>query len=509
MAFDTQIQDLVGTGFTDQTAMDAWMSDGVKEVINAMPIGMLELCSSTQSFTSTVPGSESEVLNTGKISNITLNSEPCRRISPVLKHRVSDSDDMNYATLTDPVYYIEANKINALPSEGSCKYSEVQYTSVNASADSAIANFPDEAEYLTVLYASIKALQQQMNSKSADLPSDVSAVVLAATSESLPSFTAPDSYVLVPPPAGVDVDFSSVPSSPVFIKQSLTLSNFPSMVWSFPAVPTAPSILENFITVSGTAPTYSSPVLSPDFSQVDTYIDTDEDNELATAKLQQIQTQVQEFSSRLQDGVNKFNKENIEYQASLQIDIQNAQIKDSNENKKLQKYQNEISSYGAEVNKVASENQGKVSEWQQKNTVDIQKYSTDIQNETSRVSFENSVFSQEVQKAIQKYQSETGYDLTKYSAEVQSQSQRFTGDLQKNTDTFRTSMEKYTNEYRQVTSKNNDIIAQYNSDIQNYNAKIQKQGIDYQWLLSQHQQLSADYIKGIQILQSGTLPQQQ
>ena len=42
MAFDTQIQDLIGT-FSDQTAMDQFMTDGAKEVINALPSDLLLL----------------------------------------------------------------------------------------------------------------------------------------------------------------------------------------------------------------------------------------------------------------------------------------------------------------------------------------------------------------------------------------------------------------------------------------------------------------------------------
>ena len=36
MAFDTQIQELAGANapFTDQTAMDQWMNDGAREIIN-------------------------------------------------------------------------------------------------------------------------------------------------------------------------------------------------------------------------------------------------------------------------------------------------------------------------------------------------------------------------------------------------------------------------------------------------------------------------------------------
>ena len=44
MAFDTQLQDLIGT-FSDQTAMDQFMTDGAKEVISVMPLNLLEQCS--------------------------------------------------------------------------------------------------------------------------------------------------------------------------------------------------------------------------------------------------------------------------------------------------------------------------------------------------------------------------------------------------------------------------------------------------------------------------------
>tara|TARA_R100001530_G_scaffold125589_1_gene94170 strand:- start:379 stop:1407 length:1029 start_codon:yes stop_codon:yes gene_type:complete len=339
--FDAQIQDLVGTGFTDQTAMDTWMTDGVKEVINSMPPSMLELCSSVQSFTSTKVGSESETLSTAKISGVTLDGEPCRLIPAVLKNKVSSVDDMDYATLTDPVYYIEGNKINALPSVGTCKYSEVQYTSVNASEDDAIANFPDEAEYLVVLYASIKALQQQMNSKSASLPNDL------------------------------------------------------SITTSLPDVPSISShSVEDF---SGFDPSYTIPDVILDFAQVDSYIDTDEDTELAGAKLQEIQQQLAAHGANIQNELNKFNEESSIYQANIQKKIQEAELADSNEAKKIQKYSAELQSYQAEVE----------------------------------------------------------------------------------------------------------------SEVQEYNGIIQKHVTDYQWLQSQHQQLNYDYMRGLQLLKSGTLPQQQ
>ena len=169
MAFDTQIQDLIGT-FTDQAAMDTWMGDGAKEIINVMPDGLRALCASEATFTSGTPNT----LNTGKVLFITRNDgtidQPCRKIPALLAGRAADTVDMQYASATDPAFFIKNNTIDVLPASGACKYSEVQYPTVDASADSAIAVFPDEAEYLVVLYASIKALQQNMAALEAGIP---------------------------------------------------------------------------------------------------------------------------------------------------------------------------------------------------------------------------------------------------------------------------------------------------------------------------------------------------
>ena len=173
--FQVQVEDMVGTvettvgsGASDTTAITSWLTDGAKEVINAMPPNLLILCAAEATpFTPRAPGSESSAstLNTGKVFNVRRSDgtidQPCRMILSNVKGRASDPHDMDYATATDPVYYLESNYLNILPSASSAvgKYSEVQYPAV-AYGESAIAVFPDEAEYLVVLYAAMKAVER-------------------------------------------------------------------------------------------------------------------------------------------------------------------------------------------------------------------------------------------------------------------------------------------------------------------------------------------------------------
>jgi len=60
---------------------------------------------------------------------------------------------------------------------------------------------------------------------------------------------------------------------------------------------------------------------------------------------------LQNHQSAIQNEQASFNKENAEYQAQLQISIQNAQLSSQDDAQKLQNYSSELQSYQAEVNK--------------------------------------------------------------------------------------------------------------------------------------------------------------
>ena len=154
-----------------QNQLDELLTEGRREVTNAMPmsIKMSRHGHTVSSFTSTAVGSESASHEGGEVLWVTRNDgtidQPCRKISRRLAARATDSSEMFAATVNDPVWYTNGNQVNALPASGTCKYAVLQFNTVSNS-DSAITDFPDDYEYLVVLYASIKSLQAALADKS-------------------------------------------------------------------------------------------------------------------------------------------------------------------------------------------------------------------------------------------------------------------------------------------------------------------------------------------------------
>jgi hypothetical protein len=180
--FEAQVEALTslsidGSSAPTQTELTQFLTDGAKEIINSFGNNsdLLAQCAAKQStFTSAAIESEAETLNTGKVLSVYMTDSgatyPCRKINASQKYYYADtsvfaSSQMEKATVTDPVYYVQNNKLNAIPASKTTGYSEVQFPSV-AYGDSAIGVFPDEAEYLVPLYAAIKSLQNAMAAKS-------------------------------------------------------------------------------------------------------------------------------------------------------------------------------------------------------------------------------------------------------------------------------------------------------------------------------------------------------
>ena len=375
-SFKTRIGDLTGFASTDDTALSDWMNDGIRELINAFSnnYDLLAQCATTQSFTSQAVGSETSAsaLNTGKILTVSMGSYPCRKIDPRQKFLAGDSSafassQMEKASTSDPVYYIESGYINALPSGNTTKYSEVQYPVADLTAGtSGIGTFPDEAEHLVVLYASTKALQQMMSNKSSVLPSDVA--------------------------------MPAVPDIPTISTISYTDATNEDALVDVISVPSK-------IDISSNAPDFSAASLAPDFAKVTAYVETDEDVELASSKLQQIQSQISEFNANLQKSTNVFNKDNVRYQMEFQEEVTKV---NQDLQAELERFRTKASI--AQFNKQQDQalnlaNAAKqVEDLISDNSSKMQKYASELQAYQAEVSSTIQNYNAKIQKQVTNYQ---------------------------------------------------------------------------------------------------------
>lgn len=153
-----QIQALTGTN-VDETQLNQFCEDGVRELTNLFPQNLKNMCYTKNTFTSAAAGSEAETIASKHIGSVYAGTVQCREIDPKDKFKASDGNSIHKASATDPVYYVEGSKLNILPASSSGIYYLIPDPSIDADVVSAIANFPNEAEYLVVLYAAIKNLE--------------------------------------------------------------------------------------------------------------------------------------------------------------------------------------------------------------------------------------------------------------------------------------------------------------------------------------------------------------
>jgi hypothetical protein len=108
------------------------------------------------------------------------------------------------------------------------------------------------------------------------------------------------------------------------------------------------------------------------FQVVGDYIQNQEDVELAQAQLQKIAAYVQAYGQAMQNQLNIFNDANVEYQASIQKAMQDAQIAAQEAQKEgdmtlqaaVQDYTLELQRFSSDVQKYSADVQKGVSEYQ-------------------------------------------------------------------------------------------------------------------------------------------------
>jgi len=188
------------------------------------------------------------------------------------------------------------------------------------------------------------------------------------------------------------------------------------------------------------------------------------------------QTDLQKYASDIQNELNEFNKENVKYQAILQEYVQEAQLLDANEARKVQKYQAEVQTYQAIINKEVQQYQqnlaGDLQVWQTERTTDLQKHGNDIQSALNNFNKENIEYQAQLQQAtqevtlvLQKENQEYAAKLQKYSAELQN----YQADVSKEVQEYQQNL---AGDIQVWQAERTTDLQKYGSDIQNETARV-------------------------------------
>ena len=450
MAFDTQITDLVG-GTIDQVACDQWAADACKEIIHQLPPKLKAKCSTVSTLNNSATTLDVDGL--GDILHVTRLSAnsggyqlPCREIPAKYGGLAEDSTNLTYyATATDPVYWVDSSsdvctlKVKPTPeATQTAVVHHITYPTVDVSAVSTIANFPDEAEALVVLYTSIRQLLQYMSS------SAISTFSLSATAPSAPTIGTVD----YSPASNADASAAAVsPITVATVAKADMDGNVPS--YTPPVITNASDgsfaeetdqDISEMSRATWTAIDYDFDNENIDFLKwfqvVGDMIQNQEDSELAQVQMQKITTFINTYSIAMQNKLNVYNKENVRYQANVQAEITKA-------NSDLQKAINQANIDAQDARQEAQQttniDQFNKSQDQALNLANAAKQMEDVMNNNSSI-------------------------LQKHSAEIQ------------------------------------NFAAKVNAEVQTYAQEIAEKTTEYQWYGDQYAKLSAEYTRGLAVL---------
>tara|TARA_R110002020_G_scaffold97947_3_gene233573 strand:- start:537 stop:1757 length:1221 start_codon:yes stop_codon:yes gene_type:complete len=194
--------------------------------------------------------------------------------------------------------------------------------------------------------------------------------------------------------SGKIVDWSDLSSPVIPSLTSVSFTSIDSAVDANAPVFTTAAVSSGSV-YTGSAPTYVPPVINtPDFSDANTWINTEEDPEMLASRVQVINSQISEFQSNIQDSVNKFNQENVAFQAQVQESMQEIQISNQVNISKAQSdlqlaisnadrsQQRQLQNAIQDMQAIVSDNEKKLSKFQ----AEVGNYQTEVSERSQKIS---------------------------------------------------------------------------------------------------------------------------
>jgi len=289
----------------------------------------------------------------------------CSKIHPSKQGQAVATGSLHLATTHNPVYTILDNGgISVFPAPGSDPNAFKVYYVNNSPvetdgsaldhASTGIKFFPNDKIYLVILYASIKSLQSYLSSI------NISTFSLSASAPA----TVPSAPTISGGSVGA-ITIASLPTAPAY---------------------TAPVVTGDTQEITG-AIVAGAIGTAGDFLNFQHWydvladmIETEEDVELANAQMQKISTYIQAYGQAMQNQLNVFNDANVEYQAAIQRNLQQAQINMQDAQKEADlTLQAAIQDYTLELQRVSAD----ASKYQALVGAEIQTYQQELSEKTA------------------------------------------------------------------------------------------------------------------------------
>ena len=299
--------------------------------------------------------------------------------------------------------------------------------------------------------------------------------------------------------SGVSQVIDDVILPPDTVVPSLEVTEPESITWNFPSAPIIRDV---------------------DFEHADTLIRTEEDIELASARLQEISTKVNEYSQSVAAYQAKINGEVSKNQGIISTWGQEWNARVSVFTGKLSalvnKYSSEASgrkaiadaqtaALNAQIQEVVARNQAEVQTYQAK----IGAYQADVNALVSKNQGIISVWNSEWQTKVQKFSSETGAKVNVYQATIQGKTQVSAQQIQirqqqldeassvaqTNVALYNSAVQGYQSDISSIVSKNQGLTAVWS---QENTVRVQKYGSDTQNALNKFNKENAEYQADIQ-----------
>jgi len=277
--FLNRVNAYIGTTYSNNNILADYLTEGARQVIDLVRDDVLMPFVTPSALPRTgISYKDKRMLRIYKGGYIS------QEIDGIYRERVKDEDSIFYATEESPRHYTESGKLYIEPGGGTSD--SITYPAVlHSSSD--ISVLPKNLHDAVILHAAIRVLIQLGNEAIKQL-------------------------------AGISIND--------IMSSEITAPGIPTLTTIVFNAVGAPVLSGEVLQAPDFTPIYGAVASALSYTNAITYINTNQDTELAQAELAKLRTQLEEWGINVQEALNKFNNDLTIFNANLQQKLEQARL---------------------------------------------------------------------------------------------------------------------------------------------------------------------------------------